>query len=292
MATLFFRLPRLTLLAIFLTLAAGLAALGVMGRQEDPSLTERFGVVVASFPGADAERMEALIVEDDYEFELSFLGAPSPALTSMDRDGRVIYVGKAKGNHSLSQDEINALLAEHAEAGSRVVRLKGGDPFIFGRGGEELAYLKERGIAVETVPGVTAALGAASAAGLPLTHRDHANRLTILTGHDRNGVSEFDSHVLADTKGTVVIYMGLGAVPRIMETALASGRAPETPVAVIEKATLPEQRILKTTLADLAGMVAERQVSAPALIVLGDVAALAEGEIFEAVVPEGRRLAV
>jgi len=208
------------------------------------------------------------------------------------RDSVRIDVGKRAGQHSYSQDDINALLAEHAKAGSRVVRLKGGDPFIFGRGGEELAYLKERGIAVETVPGVTAALGAASAAGLPLTHRDDANRLTILTGHDRNGVSEFDSHVLADTKGTVVIYMGLGAAPRIMETALASGRAPETPVAVIEKATLPDQRILKTTLADLAGMVDARQISAPALIVLGDVAALAEGEIFEAVVPEGRRLAV
>ena len=208
------------------------------------------------------------------------------------RDSIRIDVGKRAGLHSYSQDDINALLAEHAEAGSRVVRLKGGDPFIFGRGGEELAYLKERGIAVEIVPGVTAALGAASAAGLPLTHRDHANRLTILTGHDRNGVTEFDSHVLADTRSTIVIYMGLGAAPRIMATALAAGRAPETPVAVIEKATLPDQRILKTTLADLAGMVDARQVSAPALIVLGDVAALAEGEIFEAVAPEGRRLAV
>ena len=208
------------------------------------------------------------------------------------RDSIRIDVGKRAGQHSFSQEDINALLAEHTEASSRVVRLKGGDPFIFGRGGEELAYLKERGIAVEIVPGVTAALGAASAASLPLTHRDHANRLTILTGHDRNGVSEFDSHVLADTKGTIVIYMGLGAAPRIMEAALDAGRMPSTPVAVIEKATLPDQRILKTTLADLAGMVAERQVSAPALIVLGDVAALAEGEIFEAVAPEGRRLAV
>ncbi|UUX49906.1 siroheme synthase CysG [Nisaea acidiphila] len=208
------------------------------------------------------------------------------------RDSIRVDVGKRAGRASWSQDEINAVLAEHAEAGRRVVRLKGGDPFIFGRGGEELAYLKARGISVDIVPGVTAALGAASAAGLPLTHRDHANRLTILTGHDRNGYSDFDANVLADPKGTLVIYMGLGAAPRIMAAALDAGRAAETPVAVIEKATLPEQRVLKASLGNLANLVEEQRVEAPALIVIGDVAALAEGETFETVGGERRRLAV
>ncbi|WP_193181101.1 siroheme synthase CysG [Nisaea sediminum] len=208
------------------------------------------------------------------------------------RDSLRIDVGKRAGRQSWSQDAINALLAEHAEAGRRVVRLKGGDPFIFGRGGEELAYLKARGIAVEVVPGVTAALGAASVAGLPLTHRDHANRLTILTGHDRNGLSDFDHHLLADPKGTLVIYMGLGAAPRIMADALAAGRAASTPVVVIAKATLPEQRVLKAQLGGLARLVEEQKVEAPALIVIGDVAALADGEIFEAADAGHRRLAV
>ncbi|WP_420405195.1 siroheme synthase CysG [Nisaea sp.] len=208
------------------------------------------------------------------------------------RDSLRIDVGKRAGCQSWSQDEINALLAEHAGAGRRVVRLKGGDPFIFGRGGEELAFLKTRGIAVEVVPGVTAALGAASVSGLPLTHRDHANRLTILTGHDRNGLSEFDRHLLADPKGTLVIYMGLGAAPRIMADALAAGRAASTPVAVIEKATLPEQRVLKAELGRLAGLVEDRKVEAPALIVIGDVAALADGESFEAADARHHRVAV
>jgi uroporphyrin-III C-methyltransferase/precorrin-2 dehydrogenase/sirohydrochlorin ferrochelatase len=208
------------------------------------------------------------------------------------RDSLRIDVGKRAGRQSRTQDEINALLAEHAEAGRRVVRLKGGDPFIFGRGGEELAYLKARGIAVEVVPGVTAALGAASAAGLPLTHRDHANRLTILTGHDRNGLSDFDRHLLADPKGTLVIYMGLGAAPRIMADALAAGRSASTPVAVIEKATLPEQRVLKAQLGGLARLVEDERVEAPALIVIGDVAALADGEVFEAADAGRHRLAV
>lgn len=207
------------------------------------------------------------------------------------RDSLRIDVGKRAGRASWSQDEINAVLAEHAAKGQRVVRLKGGDPFIFGRGGEELDYLKARGIPVEIVPGVTAALGAASAAGLPLTHRDHANRLTILTGHDRHGVSEFDRHLLADEKATLVIYMGLGAAPRIMQAALDAGRNAKTPIAVIERATLPEQRVLKGDLGGLAGLVEAANVEAPALIVIGTVAALAEGEVVHAVGAGRSRLA-
>lgn len=191
------------------------------------------------------------------------------------RDAVRIDVGKRAGRPSLGQDEINRILLEHARAGRRVVRLKGGDPFIFGRGGEELEFLERHGVRVEVVPGITAALGAAAATGLPLTHRDHANRLTVVTGHDRDGIAALDPHLLADRKATLVVYMGLGAAAEIERAALAAGRSPATPVAVIERATLADQRVLKGRLDGLSALVSAERVAAPALIVIGEVAGLA-----------------
>ena len=192
------------------------------------------------------------------------------------RDAERIYVGKSKGDHSKSQDEINALIAGQAQAGRRVVRLKGGDPFIFGRGGEELEYLQRRGIAVEVVPGITAALGCAAAAGIPLTHRDHAQAVTFATGQGKDGEPELDWATLARLKQTLVIYMGVGAAGRIAARLIDNGLDAATPVAVIENGTLPTQRALYGRLSELNSLVRQSGIAGPALIVIGSVTALAE----------------
>jgi uroporphyrin-III C-methyltransferase/precorrin-2 dehydrogenase/sirohydrochlorin ferrochelatase len=192
------------------------------------------------------------------------------------RDAERIYVGKSKGDHSKSQDEINALLAEQASAGRRVVRLKGGDPFIFGRGGEEVEYLRQRGIAVELVPGITAALGCAAAVGIPLTHRDHAQAVTLATGQGKDGEPELDWATLAQLNQTLVIYMGVGAAGRIAARLIEHGLEPATPVAVIENGTLPNQKAVYGRLSGLGWLVRQSGIASPALIVIGRVAALAD----------------
>ncbi len=192
------------------------------------------------------------------------------------RDAERIYVGKSKGDHSKSQDEINALIAGQAQAGRRVVRLKGGDPFIFGRGGEELEYLRRRGIPVEVVPGITAALGCAAAAGIPLTHRDHAQAVTFATGQGKDGEPDLDWATLARLNQTLVIYMGVGAAGRIAARLIEHGLDPATPVAVIENGTLPSQKALYGRLSGLGWLVRQSDITGPALIVIGSVTALAE----------------
>ncbi len=195
------------------------------------------------------------------------------------RDAERLYVGKARGNHAMSQEEINALLVARARAGHRVARLKGGDPFVFGRGGEEMAYLQAAGIAVEIIPGITAATGCAAAAGLPLTHRDYASGVTFVTGHMRDGAAEPDWAGLAATRHTLVIYMGVATADIIGERLVTHGMRPATPVAVIENGTRPEQIVARGTLATLGATVAERDIVGPALIVIGDAAALAKESV-------------
>jgi len=192
------------------------------------------------------------------------------------RDALRIYVGKSKGDHSKTQDEINEIIAEQARAGRRVVRLKGGDPFIFGRGGEELDYLRARGIAVELVPGITAALGCAAVAGIPLTHRDHAQAVTLATGQGKDGEPELDWATLARLKQTLVIYMGVGTAGRISQRLIQHGLDPATPVAVIENGTLPDQKAVYGRLSGLGWLVRHSGIAGPALIVIGRVAALAD----------------
>jgi uroporphyrin-III C-methyltransferase / precorrin-2 dehydrogenase / sirohydrochlorin ferrochelatase len=192
------------------------------------------------------------------------------------RDAERIYVGKSKGDHSKSQDEINALIAGQAQAGRRVVRLKGGDPFIFGRGGEELEYLRARGISAEVVPGITAALGCAAVAGIPLTHRDHAQAVTFATGQGKDGEPELDWATLARLQQTLVIYMGVGAAGRIAARLIDHGLDPATPVAVIENGTLPTQKALYGRLSGLNWLVRHGDIAGPALIIIGSVTALAE----------------
>ncbi|MDA1325038.1 MAG: siroheme synthase CysG, partial [Proteobacteria bacterium] len=192
------------------------------------------------------------------------------------RDAETIYVGKAPGKHSHSQDEINVLLAHHAGLGKQVVRLKGGDPFIFGRGGEERAYLAERGIEVTIVPGITAAAGCAAAAGIPLTHRGTAQSVTYLTGAAAGDFPDYDWPALARTGGTLVIYMGVGTAKIIATRLIENGLAAATPVAVIENGTLPTQRTVTGTLGGLGALVRREGIQSPALLLIGEVVAQAD----------------
>ncbi len=188
------------------------------------------------------------------------------------RDAERIYVGKAKANHAKTQDEINALMAEHALAGRRVVRLKGGDPFIFGRGGEEMDYLQARGVAVEVVPGVTAAAGCAAAAGIPLTLRGTAVAVTFLTGHARDGEPDLDWASLASGKQTLAVYMGVSTAATVAGRLIEHGLAAATPVAVIENGTRPEQKVVTGRLEELPQRLQRAGVTGPALIIIGEVA--------------------
>jgi uroporphyrin-III C-methyltransferase len=184
-----------------------------------------------------------------------------------------VFAGKARGFAALEQHEIEALLIARALAGKRVVRLKGGDPYVFGRGGEEVASLVAAGIPVEVVPGVSSALAAPASAGIPVTHRELSSSLTIVTGHEdpTKPESAVDWDWLAASHGTLVILMGLSQLPGIRDRLIAGGRSPETPAAAIASGTCPEQRVITATLADLPEIVVAAQLVAPALVVIGDV---------------------
>ena len=186
------------------------------------------------------------------------------------------YVGKRRNRHALAQEELNALMADLARAGRRVLRLKGGDPFIFGRGGEELEYLADAGVAFHIVPGVTAAVGVAAYAGIPLTHRRLAQSCTFVTGHLQDGSMDLDWPALARPHQTVAVYMGLLGLPVLCANLIAHGRDPATPIAIIEKGTTPAQRTLIGTLATLPQMVADGNLHAPTLIIVGEVVSLAQ----------------
>ncbi|TVR83614.1 MAG: uroporphyrinogen-III C-methyltransferase [Rhodospirillales bacterium] len=187
------------------------------------------------------------------------------------RDADMIDVGKAKGCHTSTQDTINRVLAREAAAGRRVVRLKGGDPFVFGRGGEERDFLLARGIAVEVVPGITAATGCAAAAGIPLTHRDHAHALTLVTGHGRGGEPDLDWAALAGKNQTLAVYMGVSSAGRLAERLVAHGLDPETPAAVIVDGTRPDQASHIGTVAGLERLTTGIRPGAPALLLIGHV---------------------
>jgi len=197
----------------------------------------------------------------------------SPALVELvRRDAERIYVGKEQDKHALPQAEINALMVRLAREGKRVVRLKGGDPFIFGRGGEEIGALLEHGIGFEVVPGITAAAGAASYAGIPLTHRDHAQACLFVTGHLKNGSAQLDWQALARPHQTVAVYMGVGALAQICRGLVEHGMPASMPAALVEKATLPEQRVTEGTLATLPGLASGAKP--PALLIVGEVVRL------------------
>jgi uroporphyrin-III C-methyltransferase/precorrin-2 dehydrogenase/sirohydrochlorin ferrochelatase len=192
------------------------------------------------------------------------------------RDAEKIYVGKAKSNHSVPQENINEILAREALAGKRVVRLKGGDPFIFGRGGEELETLVEKGISFQVVPGITAASGAASYAGIPLTHRDHAKSVVFATGHLQDNTINLNWKGLAQPDQTIVFYMGLTGLAIICEELVKHGLPATTPIAMVQSATTAQQKVITGTLMDIQAKAEAAGIEPPALIIVGSVVSLQE----------------
>lgn len=190
------------------------------------------------------------------------------------RDAEKIYVGKIANNHPLPQEEINQLMVTLAKTGKAVLRLKGGDPFIFGRGGEEIEELVEANIPFEVVPGITSAAGASCYAGIPLTHRDYAQGVTFVTGHRRAGKVELNWPRLTSETETLVVYMGVRQASDICHQLIAYGRAPSTPVALIERATTTKQRVIIGTLETLPEKITQENVKPPALIIIGEVVQL------------------
>jgi uroporphyrin-III C-methyltransferase len=205
-------------------------------------------------------------------------GLVDPAILALARpNARLVSVAKQRSRHTMQQDEINALLVREALAGNDVIRLKGGDPFIFGRGGEEWEACRAAGVPVEVVPGISAALGAGAAAGIALTHRDAASVVSFVAGQCK-GLTEQDWTGLAGRGRTLVIYMGLNTAEAIAEKLIADGLSPAIPVAIIENATRPNMRVLRSPLAGLAALVADHKVKSPAVIVIGEVAAQPQTE--------------
>lgn len=200
----------------------------------------------------------------------------NPVLLQEAPDAETIYVGKSQGLHHLPQDEINALLVRCARQGKVVVRLKGGDPYVFGRGGEEALHLHRAGISFEVIPGVTAAFAAGAYAGIPLTHRDYTTSLGLFTGHEdpAKKLSTLDWEKLATGVGTLVFYMGMSNLATIAQELIKHGRSPHTPVAVIRWATLPRQETLVAPLLEIAAVVAAANFKPPAVIIVGEVVAL------------------
>ena len=203
---------------------------------------------------------------------------PQQALAHARPDAQLVYVGKEGAGAQVPQEDTHAFLLEHARAGRTVVRLKGGDPFVFGRGGEEAQVLRESGVPFEVVPGITAGVAAPAYAGIPVTQRELASGVAFVTGHEdpSKPESQLDWPALAAFPGTLVFYMGVRALPRIAERLIAGGRAPSEPVAVVERGTLPGQRTLLATLDSVAGRAAEAKIKAPAITLVGPVAALRE----------------
>ncbi len=197
-------------------------------------------------------------------------------LSTLPDCAELIDCGKYGGAHTLEQEEIENLMVDRAKAGKMVVRLKGGDPFLFGRGGEELEVLRENGVAVEVVPGITSAIAVPASVGIPLTHRRYASSVTILTGHEdpEKPESSHNWKALAGSNGTIVILMGVKNLPMIADSLLFHGKAPSTPVAVIERGLRQDQRVTLAPLEKIGDVTREAGVKPPAVIVIGDVVRL------------------
>ena len=222
--------------------------------------------------------MQARIIVHDGLVDPAILALAWPA-------ARLISVAKQRSRHTMAQEEINALLVREALAGNDVVRLKGGDPFIFGRGGEEAEACRAAGVTVEAVPGISAAMGGAAAAGLPLTHRDSASVVSFVAGQCK-GLSDQNWVGLAGVGRTLVIYMGIATAEAIAEKLMADGLSPTMPVAVIENATRPNMRVLRAPIAGLPELVAAKNVKSPAVIVIGEVAASPQADNLRALALE------
>lgn len=201
----------------------------------------------------------------------------SPAILALvPTSAERIYAGKERGNHTLPQEQINDLLVRLAREGRRVVRLKGGDPYTFGRGGEEVLTLRENGVGFEVVPGITAAVGVAAYSGIPLTHRDHAQACVFVTGHLKDGTMNLDWPGLARKRQTVVIYMGLHGLSHLCTKLREHGLPDDWPAAIVQKGTSPEQRTITGTLLNLPSLAEAAKLKPPTLIIVGEVVRLHE----------------
>lgn len=199
----------------------------------------------------------------------------SPAIMAMvNPEAEQIYVGKARSNHAMPQDKINQTLADYAKQGHFVVRLKGGDPFIFGRGGEELEILAAQQVPFQVVPGITAAAGCSTYAGIPLTHRDYAQSVRFVTGHVKNGVVDLNGIEYINENETLVVYMGLVGLSQITARLIELGRAPTTPVALIQQGTTPNQKVVVADLSSISEVVASHDIKPPTLVIIGGVVGL------------------
>ncbi|AQR61457.1 uroporphyrinogen-III C-methyltransferase [Brevundimonas sp. LM2] len=236
--------------------------------------------IVGAGPG-DPEllTLKALRVLQDADVIIHDRLVPEAVLARARRDARRLYVGKTRGDHSVPQDQIEALMIEEARAGQRVVRLKGGDPFVFGRGGEELEAMRRAGVPVFVVPGVTAALACAASAGIPLTHRDHAQSVTFVTAQEKPGGIAPDWARLAGPNQTLAIYMGAGRAAETAASLIAAGRSQATPVAIVENGSRPDERVITGTLDDLGGLVARANLTGPALLFVGECAAFSAAQL-------------
>ncbi len=218
------------------------------------------------------QRAARLIAEVDV---LVYDNLVSPDILAMARpDAERLYAGKERGNHALPQGDLNLLLVRLAQAGKRVMRLKGGDPYTFGRGGEEVETLFEHKIPFEVVPGITAAAGVAAYAGIPLTHRDYAQACVFVTGHLKDGTMNLDWEGLARRRQTVVIYMGLHGLPYLCGQLIAHGLPADWPAAIVQQGTTPNHRVVTGTLTSLPQLAEEAQLKAPTLIIIGETVKL------------------
>jgi len=242
----------------------------------DPRAKGRVSLIGAGPGDPDLMTVRALkrLAESDIVFVDRLVG---DAITALIPSGAErVYVGKSKGDHSVPQPEIEARLAAAARSGRKVVRLKGGDPFIFGRGGEEVETLRASGVSVEVIPGVSSALAAAASAEAPLTHRRLARSVTFVSGHAAlAGEPDLDWRALARPNQTVVVFMGVGTAERISRRLIEAGADPETPVLVVENASRPDERRIGGRLEGLAGLISGRSVTGPAILMIGGAAALA-----------------
>ena len=236
--------------------------------------------IVGAGPG-DPEllTLKALRVLQDADVIIHDKLVPDAILDRARRDAHRLYVGKSRSHHSVPQDQIEQLMVDEARKGQRVVRLKGGDPFVFGRGGEELEAMRKAGVPVFVVPGITAAIGCAASAGIPLTHRDHAQSVTFVTAQEKPGGVAPDWQRLAGPNQTLAVYMGAGRAAETAASLIGAGRDPTTPVAIVENGSRPDERVINGSLADLGDMVARAKLTGPALLFVGECAAFSAAQL-------------